>query len=157
MHCFYYIFIVITLLYYIKNTKADKTDHTFGVNEMLLATSINGIVFSLFSGQPLMIFGATGPFLVLEEMLYYVNTYTTKTNYFISLLLRHLFILALCETMYRILGLTNLGISNILKSKVNEYIYKYLFCKGLNMGASFYSYHVSQRSNSSNPFSDAIH
>lgn len=47
---------------------------------MLLATSINGIVFSLFSGQPLMIFGATGPFLVLEEMLYYVNTYITGTN-----------------------------------------------------------------------------
>ena len=40
---------------------------------MLLATSINGIVFALFSGQPLMIFGATGPFLVIEEMLYFVS------------------------------------------------------------------------------------
>ncbi|CAF0838647.1 unnamed protein product, partial [Brachionus calyciflorus] len=49
---------------------ADKTKQSFGVNEMLVATSINGIVFGLFSGQPLMIFGATGPFLVFEEMLY---------------------------------------------------------------------------------------
>ena len=57
-----------------KQNEADKTDQIFGVNEMLLATSINGIIFALFSGQPLMIFGATGPFLVLEEMLYYVRT-----------------------------------------------------------------------------------
>ena len=40
---------------------------------MLLATSLNGIIAGLFSGQPLMIYGATGPFLVFEEMLYYVN------------------------------------------------------------------------------------
>lgn len=49
---------------------ADKTDKTFGINEMLLATSINGIISGLFSGQPLMILGSTGPFLVFEEMLY---------------------------------------------------------------------------------------
>jgi hypothetical protein len=52
---------------------ADKTKQSFGVNEMLLATSLNGIVFGLFSGQPLMLFGATGPFLVFEEMLYNVR------------------------------------------------------------------------------------
>ena len=40
---------------------------------MLIATSLNGIVFGLFSGQPLMIFGATGPFLIFEEMLYEVS------------------------------------------------------------------------------------
>lgn len=45
----------------------------FGVNEMLLGTSINGVFYALFSGQPLMIFGATGPFLVFEEMLYKVS------------------------------------------------------------------------------------
>ena len=53
---------------------ADKTDKTFGINEMLLATSINGIIAGLFSGQPLMILGSTGPFLVFEEMLYNVST-----------------------------------------------------------------------------------
>jgi solute carrier family 4 (anion exchanger), member 2 len=49
---------------------ADKTNHWFGVNEMLIGTSVNGIIFSLFSGQPLMIMGPTGPFLVFEEMLF---------------------------------------------------------------------------------------
>ena len=39
---------------------------------MLIATSLNGIIAGLFSGQPLMIFGPTGPFLVFEEMLYLV-------------------------------------------------------------------------------------
>jgi hypothetical protein len=52
---------------------ADKTDQWFGLNEMLLATSINGVFFSLFSGQPLLIFGPTGPFVVFEEMLYNVR------------------------------------------------------------------------------------
>lgn len=37
---------------------------------MLIATSLNGIISGLFSGQPLMIMGPTGPFLVFEEMLY---------------------------------------------------------------------------------------
>ncbi|RNA18758.1 anion exchange 2-like isoform X2, partial [Brachionus plicatilis] len=49
---------------------ADKTTKRFGVSEMLIATSMNGIIFGLFSGQPLMILGPTGPFLVFEEMLY---------------------------------------------------------------------------------------
>ena len=35
----------------------DKTDHWFGLNEVLIATSINGVLFALLSGQPLMIFG----------------------------------------------------------------------------------------------------
>lgn len=51
---------------------ADKTERSFGVNEMLIATSLNGVISGLFSGQPLLIYGATGPFLVFEEMLYYI-------------------------------------------------------------------------------------
>ena len=47
---------------------------------MLIATSINGVISGLFSGQPLMIFGATGPFLVFEEMLYNVNLIFLKIN-----------------------------------------------------------------------------
>ena len=38
--------------------------------EQLLAASIGGVLFSLFSGQPLTILGATGPMLVFEEILY---------------------------------------------------------------------------------------
>lgn len=35
---------------------------------MLIATSMNGIISGLFSGQPLMILGPTGPFLVFEGL-----------------------------------------------------------------------------------------
>ena len=59
---------------------ADKTSDWFGVNEMLLATSLNGIIVGLFSGQPLMIMGPTGPFLVFEEMLYLVNAYIVNSK-----------------------------------------------------------------------------
>ena len=38
--------------------------------EQLLAASIGGVLFSLFSGQPLTILGATGPMLVFEEILF---------------------------------------------------------------------------------------
>lgn len=47
---------------------------------MLLATSINGVIFGLFSGQPMMILGPTGPFLIFEEMLYLVNE-SEKKNF----------------------------------------------------------------------------
>ncbi len=40
---------------------------------MLIASSINGFLFGLVSGQPLLILGPTGPFLVFEEMVYDVN------------------------------------------------------------------------------------
>ncbi len=50
---------------------ATKTARAFGVSEMLMATSLNGVIAGLLSGQPLMIYGATGPFLVFEEMLFY--------------------------------------------------------------------------------------
>ncbi|CAF0881089.1 unnamed protein product [Adineta steineri] len=49
---------------------ADKTNNLLGVNEMLIASSISGLLFGLMSGQPLLILGPTGPFLVFEEMVY---------------------------------------------------------------------------------------
>jgi len=52
---------------------ATKTHYMFGINEMLIATASNGIFFSLFSGQPLMLFGSTGPMIVFEEMLFIVK------------------------------------------------------------------------------------
>ena len=50
----------------------DKTEGHIGVSELLLAAAINGVLFALFSGQPLMIVGLTGPVLVFEEELYKV-------------------------------------------------------------------------------------
>ena len=52
---------------------ADKTNNRLGVSEMLIASSINGLIFGLASGQPLLILGPTGPFLVFEEMVFDVR------------------------------------------------------------------------------------
>jgi MFS superfamily sulfate permease-like transporter len=54
---------------------ADKTNNRLGVNEMLIASSVHGFLFGFVSGQPLMILGPTGPFLVFEEMVYDVSIY----------------------------------------------------------------------------------
>ena len=38
--------------------------------ECILAAAISGVLFALFSGQPLNILGSTGPMLVMEGILY---------------------------------------------------------------------------------------
>jgi hypothetical protein len=40
-----------------------------GVKESLMATSFIGVIFALFSAQPLMLLGVTGPMLIFEESL----------------------------------------------------------------------------------------
>jgi len=37
--------------------------------ECIMAASISGILYALFSGQPLNILSATGPMLILERIL----------------------------------------------------------------------------------------
>lgn len=51
----------------------EKVNGWIGVSESLLGISIFGIVFALFSGQPIIIVGATGPKLVFEAALYQVS------------------------------------------------------------------------------------
>lgn len=51
----------------------EKTDNWMGLVEMMLSTSVCGMVFSIASGQPLMIIGGTGPVLIFEEYLYKVG------------------------------------------------------------------------------------
>jgi len=64
---------------------ADKTSNRLGVNEMLIASSINGFLFGLVSGQPLLVLGPTGPFLVFEEMVYDVKyLFIFEKNYSID-------------------------------------------------------------------------
>lgn len=46
---------------------SEKTNRWMGVSEMILATALSGVVFSLFAGQPLIIIGATRPMLVFEK------------------------------------------------------------------------------------------
>jgi hypothetical protein len=50
-----------------------KTEGMIGVTETLAAACGSGIVFSLFSGQPLLPIAPTGPLLVFDEILYKVR------------------------------------------------------------------------------------
>ena len=46
------------------------TGNEIGVIEMLIVTAIGGIIFALFSGQPLTILGGTGPITIFTGLLY---------------------------------------------------------------------------------------
>jgi MFS superfamily sulfate permease-like transporter len=47
---------------------------------MLIASALNGFLFGFVSGQPLLILGPTGPFLVFEEMVYDVSEVLGDTD-----------------------------------------------------------------------------
>jgi len=49
---------------------AVETNGAIGPVEMLLATALCGVIYALFSGQPLIILGGTGPLLVFTAILY---------------------------------------------------------------------------------------
>lgn len=46
------------------------TGKSWGTIEVVFSTGLCGIIFALFSGQPLTILGVTGPFSVLAENIY---------------------------------------------------------------------------------------
>ncbi|CAC5394188.1 Anion exchange protein 3,Anion exchange protein 4,Anion exchange protein 2,Sodium bicarbonate cotransporter 3,Sodium-driven chloride bicarbonate exchanger,Electroneutral sodium bicarbonate exchanger 1,Band 3 anion transport protein,Electrogenic sodium bicarbonate cotransporter 1,Electrogenic sodium bicarbonate cotransporter 4 [Mytilus coruscus] len=46
------------------------TDNYMGTMECILTAALTGILFALFSGQPLNILGSTGPMLVLEMIIF---------------------------------------------------------------------------------------
>ncbi|KAJ5276643.1 hypothetical protein N7524_002796 [Penicillium chrysogenum] len=48
----------------------EKTSQSYGVNEVLLASVLGAIVFSLFAAQPLVIVGVTGPITVFNYTVY---------------------------------------------------------------------------------------
>lgn len=48
----------------------DKTNLQIGISETLISTAAVGIMFSLFSCQPLIIVGTTGPVLLFDEALF---------------------------------------------------------------------------------------
>lgn len=48
----------------------DHTANSYGVNEVLLASAMGGIVFGLFSGSPLCIVGVTGPVSIFNYTVY---------------------------------------------------------------------------------------
>lgn len=59
----------------------DRTDHAYGVNEVLLSSAMAGIVFGIFAGQPLCIVGVTGPISILSYTIYGIVK-KWSTNYF---------------------------------------------------------------------------
>ncbi len=48
------------------------TGNEIGIIEMLVVTAVGGIVFALFSGQPLTILGGTGPIVIFTGLLFTV-------------------------------------------------------------------------------------
>lgn len=52
----------------------EKTEGLIGVSELIVATSMQGIVFSILGAQPLLVIGFSGPLLVFEEAFYTVSS-----------------------------------------------------------------------------------
>lgn len=59
----------------------EKTGMSYGVNEVLLASVLGSVVFSLLAAQPLVIVGVTGPITVFNYTVYDIIT-PRGTNYF---------------------------------------------------------------------------
>ncbi|XP_051244291.1 solute carrier family 4 member 1a (Diego blood group) isoform X1 [Dicentrarchus labrax] len=51
-------------------TLADKTDKMMGVSELMISTSIQGVIFCLIAAQPVLVIGFSGPLLVFEEAFF---------------------------------------------------------------------------------------
>ncbi|XP_040047628.1 solute carrier family 4 member 1a (Diego blood group) [Gasterosteus aculeatus] len=49
---------------------ADKTEKLMGVSELMVSTSLQGVIFSLIAAQPVLVIGFSGPLLVFEEAFY---------------------------------------------------------------------------------------
>ncbi|KAI9736679.1 MAG: hypothetical protein M1834_000883 [Cirrosporium novae-zelandiae] len=79
-----------------------KTDESFGVNEVLLASVLGSVVFSVFAAQPLTIVGVTGPITVFNYTVYDI-IHPMGINYFAFLCWIGLWSLV----MHWILAITN--------------------------------------------------
>ncbi|XP_057214446.1 solute carrier family 4 member 1b (Diego blood group) [Triplophysa rosa] len=49
---------------------ADKVENMMGVSELMISTSVQGIIFCLIAAQPVLVIGFSGPLLVFEEAFY---------------------------------------------------------------------------------------
>ncbi|CAL8301631.1 unnamed protein product [Lota lota] len=49
---------------------ADKVDNMMGVSELLISTSLQGVIFCLVAAQPVLVVGFSGPLLVFEEAFF---------------------------------------------------------------------------------------
>ncbi|ESZ93012.1 hypothetical protein SBOR_6583 [Sclerotinia borealis F-4128] len=79
-----------------------KTNMSYGVNEVLLASVLGSVVFAVFAAQPLVIVGVTGPITVFNYTVYDIIV-PTGANYFAFMALIGLWSLL----MHWILAITN--------------------------------------------------
>ncbi|RAL67536.1 hypothetical protein DID88_008291 [Monilinia fructigena] len=79
-----------------------KTNMSYGVNEVLLASVLGSVVFAVFAAQPLVIVGVTGPITVFNYTVYDIIV-PTGANYFAFMALIGLWSLL----MHWILAVTN--------------------------------------------------
>uniref|UniRef100_A0A3Q2D550 Anion exchange protein n=1 Tax=Cyprinodon variegatus TaxID=28743 RepID=A0A3Q2D550_CYPVA len=49
---------------------ADKTEKMMGVSELMVSTSIQGVIFCFIAAQPVLVIGFSGPLLLFEEAFY---------------------------------------------------------------------------------------
>ncbi|XP_041673493.1 solute carrier family 4 member 1a (Diego blood group) [Cheilinus undulatus] len=49
---------------------SDKTEKMMGVSELMISTSIQGVIFCIIAAQPVLVIGFSGPLLVFEEAFY---------------------------------------------------------------------------------------
>ncbi|XP_052468245.1 solute carrier family 4 member 1b (Diego blood group) [Carassius gibelio] len=49
---------------------ADKVDNMMGVSELMISTSVLGVIFCLIAAQPVLVIGFSGPLLVFEEAFF---------------------------------------------------------------------------------------
>ncbi|XP_061761484.1 solute carrier family 4 member 1a (Diego blood group) isoform X2 [Nerophis ophidion] len=49
---------------------ADKTERMMGVSELMISTSIQGIIFCIIAAQPVLVLGFSGPLLLFEEAFF---------------------------------------------------------------------------------------
>ncbi|XP_062330693.1 solute carrier family 4 member 1b (Diego blood group) [Osmerus eperlanus] len=63
---------------------ADKVDNMMGVSELLISTSIQGIIFCFVAAQPVLVIGFSGPLLVFEEAFFAVNCKSQEIEYIVG-------------------------------------------------------------------------
>lgn len=73
---------------------AYKVDNMMGVPELLMSTSIQGIIFCFVAAQPVLVIGFSGPLLVFEEAFYGVSLKTLLySQYFAPSFMNNTFLL----------------------------------------------------------------
>jgi mannitol/fructose-specific phosphotransferase system IIA component (Ntr-type) len=63
---------------------AELTDNHIGAVEMIIASALCGVTYALFSGQPLIILGGTGPLLIYTWLLYVLCGQLGLENFFLE-------------------------------------------------------------------------